>query len=108
MSYEDSVRFPSWEIGPGVCALDLSTPEQKNGREITIYPNPTSDGLVRMHGVDQNDLVSVTAVDGRTLHVPIILKAEELVVDLSNAATGLYVVQVSYGQWRSVHTVLRH
>ena len=72
-----------------------------------IFPNPTTDGLVRVHGVERKVDISATSVDGRTFHVPIVRNGTVLLVDLNSAATGLYVAHVSHGQARLAYPVMR-
>jgi|GEM_PF-3201558 len=105
--FQDSVRFPQENIGEGVCAPNVATPEHQYATELMIFPNPTTDGLVRVQGLERKDNISVTSADGRTLHVSILRNGTELLVDFSSVAAGLYVVHVYQGQGRLAYPVLR-
>lgn len=107
MSDADGVHFPSWNIGEDACAVISSTREAALPTSHSVFPNPTTDGLLRVQGVRAMDDIVITASDGRALRVPMVYNGTELVIDLGASASGLYLVHLNGIRGREVHKIMR-
>jgi N-acetylneuraminic acid mutarotase len=90
----------------------LTGVEEELLTSITIYPNPAISQLTITCPADRNSfpdntLVSVISSDGRIVYQENTSYSTQIFIDVSQFATGNYIVQVYNDQWRSQSTFIK-
>jgi len=80
--------------------------EAHNGRELKIYPNPTS-GILKIRSAEPVQQVIVLNSTGSTVLV-IDQSSPEIIVDLSNHPSGIYFVRVKLNEELYTQKVIRN
>lgn len=109
MALRDSTHYPADNIGAGVCELNVHVAEVMPPSGISIYPNPTSDGVVRLHVPDAGWVRSatVTTPDGRVISTQLATTGADATLDMGNAPPCLYLIHLQAGERRVVRMVVR-
>ena len=110
-----NVAYSEWRIinvreaGEGACVTSLpETSELENS--ISIYPNPTSGKFTLSFDLSSSEQVNVKVVNSLGQTVAVVadgtMSAGTLAVDLSNQASGVYMVHVTAGDQSVVKRVV--
>jgi lysophospholipase L1-like esterase len=93
---------PIWGNMTILDATTLSTTSLKQGLDFSLYPNP-SNGIISVKGKDlTNADVTVLDVNGRVL-----LKTKKTQFNISNLASGVYLIRVKSGNSESVKRFIK-
>lgn len=67
-------------------------------REIKVYPNPASDGVVlEMNNFSPKTLVSIVSIDGKELYTNKSINNNKLNIDVNNWSRGVYFIKIIDG-----------
>ena len=74
-------------------ALTTGIKQGKNNASISVYPNPSNDGVITLSNINQFDLVRVYNVLGQEVHA--VVTKENNTARLQINTPGVYVVYVN-------------
>jgi uncharacterized repeat protein (TIGR02543 family) len=97
-STDDIVLWAKWDVSTDVSEV--------NATELTLYPNPVIDQLT----IDFKDeaiwTIYIYAANGQLLRVKS-CQATQTLVDMSNYASGLYIIKVSDGTKQKIYKIIK-
>lgn len=88
-------RGDSTIYGASGCPVFLSVEDQRRSSQMSIRPNPTSGRSVLRTNIPSPSSVKVFSAYGNEVIVPVFVVEEEVTIDLSTPAAGVYFVQVA-------------
>ncbi|MCB9335440.1 MAG: T9SS type A sorting domain-containing protein [Flavobacteriales bacterium] len=85
--------------------VDMATGINTNNKDVfAIYPNPTT-GILTIKGNTTNSNVNVTNIHGQSVYRNTVI-GNQLTIDLSKEAKGLYLVSISNENGTQIHKVI--
>ena len=109
MSHLDTIRYPEMNVGPGVCDLITGIRQPQGLAGMELLPNPAVNGrtLLRGTATEWNGRLRVTTADGREIAVRTTRTADGVYIDMENAPSGLYLVQLQHNNAPLVMRLIR-
>lgn len=96
------------DIGAKESNFTSSIEENETIHKIKIYPNPTSDWLqIDIPSEDANFTISVFNTLGQLIKTSMDNELNPKVLDMNQFTSGLYLVEISYKNSRSIHKIIK-